>query len=86
MANNSPTQKPRLSYKARRRWALLILLVGLPLYIVVAVSLVALLDRPSILLELAIYVALGIVWILPFKFVFLGIGQADPDAPDQGDG
>ena len=28
-----------LGYKARRRWSLVILLVGLPLYIVVAVSL-----------------------------------------------
>jgi hypothetical protein len=32
-----------LSYKARRRLSLLILLVGLPLYIVVAVNVIALL-------------------------------------------
>jgi len=31
-----------LSYKARRRWALVILLIGLPLYVVVAVNLVGL--------------------------------------------
>ncbi|OAN74405.1 hypothetical protein A8B82_18345 [Sulfitobacter sp. EhC04] len=71
-----------LSYKARRRWALVILLVGLPLYIVVALNLVALFDRPSILVELAIYVGLGVLWAIPFKFVFKGIGQADPDARD----
>ncbi|GLT12312.1 DUF2842 domain-containing protein [Sulfitobacter porphyrae] len=71
-----------LSYKARRRWALVILLVGLPLYIVVALNLVALFDRPSILVELAIYVGLGVVWAIPFKFVFKGIGQADPEARD----
>jgi len=70
-----------LSYKARRRWALVILLIGLPLYIMVAVTLVNLLPRPNFLLELVIYVALGIVWILPFKFIFKGIGQADPDGP-----
>lgn len=70
-----------LSYKTRRRLSLLILLVGLPLYIVVAVNVVALFDRPPIWLELLIYVALGIVWALPFKAVFRGIGQADPDAP-----
>lgn len=70
-----------LSYKARRRWSLVILLIGLPIYIVVAVTLVNLLPRPNVLLELVIYVALGIVWALPFKFVFKGIGQADPDAP-----
>lgn len=74
-----------LSYKARRRWSLIILLIGLPLYIVVAVTLVGLLDRPSILVELAIYVGLGVVWALPFKFIFRGIGQADPDAANQDD-
>jgi len=68
-----------LSYKARKRWSLLLLLVGLPLYIIVAVSLVGLLPRPSFLLELVIYVGLGILWAVPFKFLFKGIGQADPD-------
>lgn len=70
-----------LSYKARKRWALLILLIGLPLYIVVAVNLVSLFDRPSILIELGIYVGLGIIWAVPFRFIFKGIGQADPDQP-----
>jgi hypothetical protein len=74
-----------LSYKARRRWALVILLVGLPLYIVVAVNVVGLFDRPPILLELAIYVGLGILWALPFRFVFRGVGQADPDRQDEDD-
>ncbi|TCP62900.1 uncharacterized protein DUF2842 [Rhodovulum bhavnagarense] len=69
-----------LSYKARRRWALVILLIGLPAYIVVAITIMNLLDRPPFLVELLVYVALGIVWALPFKFVFRGIGQADPDA------
>jgi hypothetical protein len=69
-----------LSYKARRRWSLVILLVGLPLYIVVAVNVVALFERPPILLELAIYVGLGILWAIPFRKVFRGIGQADPGA------
>ncbi|WP_439149406.1 DUF2842 domain-containing protein [Sulfitobacter sp.] len=68
-----------LSYKARRRWSLVLLLVGLPVYIVAAVVLIALFDRPSVLAELAIYVGLGIVWAIPFKFLFKGIGQADPD-------
>lgn len=70
-----------LSYKARKRWSLLILLVGLPAYIVAAVTVVNWFDRPSILVEMLIYVALGIVWALPFKFVFKGVGKADPDAP-----
>ena len=70
-----------LSYKARRRWSLVILIVGLPLYIMAAITVVGWFDRPGILLELLIYVALGVVWALPFKFVFKGVGQPDPDAP-----
>lgn len=69
-----------LSYKARRRWALVVLLVGLPLYVVAAVNVIDLFDRPSVLVELVVYVALGFLWALPFRFIFRGIGQADPDA------
>lgn len=69
----------KLSWKARRRLALLILVIGLPLYIIVAVNLVALIDRPGVLVEFAIYVGLGIVWVLPFKSIFRGIGQAEPE-------
>ena len=71
-----------LSYKTRRRLSLLILVVGLPLYIVVAVNVVGLFDRPSIWLELLIYIGLGIIWAVPFKAVFKGVGQPDPAAPD----
>jgi len=69
-----------LSYKARKRWSLVVLLVGLPAYVVAAVSLVNWMDRPSIWVELLIYVGLGFVWILPLKRVFIGVGQSDPDA------
>ena len=68
-----------LTYKTRKRLALLILLVGLPVYIVVAVTVVNWLDRPPILVELLVYVGLGVLWALPFKAVFKGIGQPDPD-------
>lgn len=71
-----------LSYKARRRWALVVLVLGLPIYIIVAITAVAMLGRPSFLVELLVYIVLGIVWILPFKGLFKGIGQADPDAPE----
>ena len=71
-----------LGYKARRRWALLILVVGMPLYVIAAVTLVGWIDRPSVLVELAIYLGLGFLWIIPFRFIFRGIGQPDPDAPD----
>ena len=76
-----------LSYKARRRWALVILLIGMPLYILFAIAGVALLfqftGRPPIWVEFGIYVVLGVIWIFPFKKVFMGVGQADPDAPQQ---
>ncbi len=70
-----------LSWKARRRWALVILLVALPLYIVVAVNVIDLFDRPHFLVELLVYVVLGILWALPLKRVFRGISQPDPDVP-----
>ncbi|WP_420859854.1 DUF2842 domain-containing protein [Marivivens marinus] len=77
-----------LSYKARKRWAIAILLVGLPVYIVAAVTVIGLvhpdpMDKPSILVELAIYVGLGVLWALPLKFIFKGIGKADPNAPTE---
>lgn len=74
-----------LSYKARRRWALVILLVGLPIYIIIASVLATWLNTENFLVTLALYIGLGIVWILPFKSVFLGVGQADPDAPPEDD-
>ncbi len=77
------SDKPALSYKARRRWSLVLLLVGMPVYVVAAVTVLNWIDRPSMLVELIVYVALGILWVIPFKFVFRGIGQADPDAEDE---
>ncbi|HKL68636.1 DUF2842 domain-containing protein [Salibaculum sp.] len=71
-----------LSLKARKRLSLLILLIGLPVYIVACVSLVnwAWPDpqaRPPLGAELAIYVGLGVLWAFPLKWVFKGVGQGD---------
>ncbi|MEQ3708636.1 MAG: DUF2842 domain-containing protein [Tateyamaria sp.] len=68
-----------LRYKTRKWLALLILVVALPLYIIVALNVVSAFERPSILVELLIYVVLGVIWAFPLKFVFKGIGQPDPD-------
>ena len=68
-----------LGYKTRKRLAILILLVGMPLYVVAAVTLVGLFDRPPLWLELLVYVGLGMVWIAPLRAIFLGIGQPDPE-------
>lgn len=70
-----------LSYKARRRWSLVILLIGLPIYIVAAISLIAWLPPLPGWAMLVVYVGVGFAWMVPLRFVFLGIGQADPNAP-----
>jgi hypothetical protein len=70
-----------MTYKNRKRLAAFILVVALPLYIVVAVNVVEMFDRPHPLVELLVFIALGVLWALPLKRVFKGIGQPDPDAP-----
>ena len=69
-----------LSYRTRRRLSALILVVGLPAYIVAAVTLINdRFGRLPVLAELAVYVILGFLWALPFRFVFRGIGKPDPE-------
>jgi hypothetical protein len=68
-----------INYKNRRRISLFLLLVGLPAYVILAINIIVFFERPSILLEVIIYLTLGIIWALPFKFIFKGIGQADPE-------
>ena len=68
-----------INYKNSRRISLFLLLVGLPVYVIVAINILAFFERPSILLEVIIYLSLGIIWALPFKYIFKGIGQADPE-------
>ncbi|RZW02833.1 MAG: DUF2842 domain-containing protein, partial [Rhodobacteraceae bacterium] len=52
-------------------------------YIVAAVTVVNWLDRPPIWAEFLVYVVLGIVWALPFRAVFRGVGKPDPDRIDK---
>jgi len=72
--------KPALSYKARRRWALAVLVIGLPVYIVLAGMLAEWIGRTHFLVELGIYLVLGIAWVLPLRFLFLGVAREDPDS------
>lgn len=71
------------SYKARKRLSLLILLVGMPVYVVAAVNVIDAVPRLPAWAEVPVYIFLGVAWILPFKAVFKGIGQADPDEPPE---
>lgn len=71
-----------MGYKARKRLALAVLVIGLPAYIVVAVTVMSEADRFPKVIEFVIYVALGIGWAFPLKWVFKGIGQPDPNGKD----
>lgn len=70
-----------MELKTRKRLSLLILLLGLPGYLIVALVAVNWLHdrfgRQPVWVELAVYVVLGIVWILPFKRVFTGVGKGE---------
>jgi len=72
-----------MTYKARRRWSLFILVIGLPVYIVLAVTVMSSTTEWPRGLQFLIYVVLGVAWIFPLKSVFKGIGQSDPDAPPE---
>ena len=66
-----------MSYKLKRRLSLFILIVGLPLYVILIVNLISSFDRPIFLVELLFYLLSGIVWALPLRSVFRGVGQAE---------
>ncbi|WP_265501687.1 DUF2842 domain-containing protein [Paracoccus beibuensis] len=70
-----------MNLKTRKRLSILILVVGMPLYVVVAVTLMNWLDarfgRQPIWVEVGLYVLLGILWALPFRRVFSGVGRGE---------
>ena len=66
-----------LSYKARRRWSLFLLVVWLPVYIVIAITILALIGDLNKFLAIIVYAVLGIAWALPFKSLFQGIGKTE---------
>lgn len=73
-----------LSRRARVRWAVAVLLIGLPAWIVAATSLAGWAEarwgRLPFAAELLFYIALGLVWIMPLRRLFRGIaarGQTD---------
>lgn len=76
-----------LRYKTRKRLAMLILFVGLPVYIGLVVGVMGLVydawGQPPIWLEFLIYAVLGVACVFPFKSIFKGIGRPDPDAPPE---
>ncbi len=76
-----------MTYKARKKLAIFILVVGLPIYMIVAATIMSgMMTREirfPLFVEFVIYVLLGIGWAFPMKWVFKGIGQPDPDQDKQ---
>ena len=68
-----------MSYKLKRRLSLLILVVGLPVYVILIVNLISSFDRQNFVVELLIYLLSGVVWAFPLKSVFRGVGQAEEE-------
>ena len=63
------------SYRLKRFLAILVLLLWLPFYIVLVLNILTLFERPSLVVELLVYVIAGVLWALPFKALFKGVGQ-----------
>lgn len=70
-----------MELKTRKRLSLLVLVVLMPLYVVAAVTMMNWLDtrfgRQPILIEVMVYLALGVLWALPFRRVFRGVGKGE---------
>ena len=73
-----------MTYRTRKRLALLVLVVGLPLWLALSAVVVSAFDRPHWAVELAVYTVLGIAWALPFRALFRGLGREDPDGRPPG--
>lgn len=81
------TEAEALEEKQRRRkllWLTAILFIGLPIYLYVASILAAALrlnivgaDAPGwwVLVELVVYLGLGLVWAFPLKNMTMGVGK-----------
>lgn len=67
-----------MSYRTRKLLCVLVLVIGLPVYIALALVIIGWFDRPSFLVELAIYAVLGVLWALPLRALFRGMGRAGP--------
>ena len=63
------------SYRFKKFLAILVLLLWLPFYIVLVLNILALFERPSLVVELLVYVIAGVLWAFPFKALFKGVGQ-----------
>ncbi|MDC3087310.1 DUF2842 domain-containing protein [Paracoccaceae bacterium] len=65
------------SYRLKRVFVLLVLLLWLPVYVVLVLNLLAYFERPNLIIELLVYAVVGVFWAWPFKSLFKGIGQSN---------
>lgn len=96
-ASHTPTdnlaEDPAAAAEAQRRrnvfWVTLILLIGLPIYLILASYIVGSLTAPipgadgapperplHWVIEMAIYLILGLVWAWPLKRLVMGLGKS----------
>ena len=75
MRVESVCHEMKFRFRTRRRLALMILIVWLPVYVVLAVTVINMFDRPSVFVEFLTYVGVGIAWALPFRSIFRGVGR-----------
>lgn len=70
-----------MDLKTRKRLSILILVIGLPAYLIAAWWLLNWIDdrfgRMPLWLELPVYIVLAVAWVIPFKRVFSGVGQGE---------
>lgn len=70
-----------MDLKSRKRWAMILLLVWLPLYLAAAWWLLNWIDdrfgRLPLWAELPMYLILAFAWAVPFRRVFRGVGQGN---------
>ena len=74
-----------MSYKSRRAWALVVVVIGMPIYIILALNVMVRIDRLPIWAEVPVYILLGTIWIVPFKRLFLGVAQPEAASQDNMD-
>lgn len=85
-AENAAAVEQERNRRSRLLLVTLILLFGLPIYLIVAASLVATLNPPDAsavdagrrlhwAVELVIYIVLGLIWAWPLKRLVMGLGK-----------
>ncbi len=67
-----------IQYTTRRRLALAILVIGLPVYIGLVWWGISLLGDMPIWVEFGVYVIAGVAWAIPLKAIFKGVGKPPP--------